>query len=181
MKGLWTADPFDFDGEFYALRGARGLPLPHRSPHPKLLVGGGSPRVLRTAGREADIVGVNLNMGAGALGPEVTDSAGGEHFDRRIEWVKEGAGERFSEIELQLYFFAAAVTDDATAFADRLAGALGVDREVVLGLPVVVAGSVDAVCDQLAERRDRWGFSNFVVRGSGIDAFAPVVERLTGR
>jgi probable F420-dependent oxidoreductase len=181
MKGVWTTDPFDFAGEFYTVTGARGLPRPHRQPHPTLLIGGGSPRVLRAAGREADVVGVNLNMGAGVLGPEVTATAPAEHFDRRVEWVKEGAGDRFGDIELQLYFFTCKLTDDPRTFGDRLASALGVDPAVVLDLPIVVAGTVDSVCDQLVERRERWGFSSFVFREEYVDSFAPVVERLAGR
>ena len=54
-----------------ALRGARastGCPKPVQQPHPPVFVGGGSPRVLRLAGREADIVGINASLRAGELG-----------------------------------------------------------------------------------------------------------------
>ena len=181
MKGLWTTDPFSFQGEFYTLTGARGLPRPHSQPYPTLLVGGGSPRVLRIAGREADIVGINLNMRAGHVGPEIAATAFAQHFDRRVDWVKEGAGERFSEIELQLFFFASAITDNPQALADQIASVFGVDPALVLDLPVVLAGTVDSVCDQLVERRERWGFSNFVFHEAAIDTLAPVVERMAGR
>ena len=181
IKGLWTSDPFSFSGEHYTLHGARGQPRPHRSPHPTLLIGGGSPRVLRFAGREADVVGVNLNMDPRALGSEMAANAVADQFDRRIGWVREGAAERISQLELQLLFLSVAVTDDTKRFTDRLASAYGVERDVVLRFPVVLTGSVTSICDQLVERRERWGFNYFVVQGPHLDAFAPVVERLAGR
>jgi probable F420-dependent oxidoreductase len=181
IKGLWTSDPFSFEGEHYTVRDARGQPRPHRAPHPTLVIGGGSQRVLRFAGKEADVVGVNLNMDAVALGPGMAANAVADRFDRRIGWVREGAGERFPQIELQLLITSAAVTDDAVQFVDRVAAAFGVERDVVLQSPVVLAGSVASICDQLEERRERWGFTYVVVQRAQLDAFAPVVERLAGR
>ena len=35
----------------------------------------------------------------------------------KVGWVREGAGARFAEIELQIRYFLAAITDDAEGFA----------------------------------------------------------------
>ncbi|HEV2361265.1 MAG TPA: TIGR03621 family F420-dependent LLM class oxidoreductase, partial [Acidimicrobiales bacterium] len=105
MKGLWATDPFSFEGEHYQLTGARGLPRPHTSPHPKIIIGGGSPKVLAYAAREADIVGVNPSLAAGRIGPEMTAEISGDLYRRRVGWVKEAAGDRFSDIELQCLTF----------------------------------------------------------------------------
>ncbi len=68
VKGVWGAGPFDFAGEHYTIAGYDGLPQPRQQPRPPILVGGGGPKVLRLAGREADIVGINPNLRAGAIG-----------------------------------------------------------------------------------------------------------------
>ena len=62
IKGLFGSAPFDFEGEHYSVHSLDGLPKPVQQPHPPLFVGGGSPRVLRLAGREADIVGINASL-----------------------------------------------------------------------------------------------------------------------
>jgi alkanesulfonate monooxygenase SsuD/methylene tetrahydromethanopterin reductase-like flavin-dependent oxidoreductase (luciferase family) len=73
------------------------------------------------------------------------------------------------------------ITDDRRAAAERMAANLPVTAEDVLDSPVVLIGSVDEIAETLQERRERYGFSYIVVLEPAVDAFAPVVERLTGR
>ncbi|HSP27203.1 MAG TPA: TIGR03621 family F420-dependent LLM class oxidoreductase, partial [Ilumatobacteraceae bacterium] len=70
LRGAMANGPFDFAGEHYTISGYDGLPQPVQSPHPPILIGGGGPRVLTIAAREADIVGVNGTLDAGVIGPE---------------------------------------------------------------------------------------------------------------
>ena len=49
-------------------KGFEGVPKPISKP--PIMVGGGSPRVLRLAGREADIVSLNFNNRSGMIGPD---------------------------------------------------------------------------------------------------------------
>lgn len=56
IKRLWTEDKVDFQGRFYHSKGAVLKPKPVQRPHPPLLFGGVSPRMLGMAGRYADIV-----------------------------------------------------------------------------------------------------------------------------
>lgn len=95
VKGCWRGEPFDFTGEHYEIREYAARPLPLQQPRPPILVGGGSPRVLRLAGREADIVGIHPSA-ANLEFPPDTD----EDLRRKIGWVREGAGERFEQLEL---------------------------------------------------------------------------------
>ena len=44
----------------------------------------------------------------------------------------------------------------------------------------VLTGSIDEIVDDLRTRRERWGFSYYVIFEPYIDAFAPVVARLAG-
>ena len=45
---------------------------------------------------------------------------------------------------------------------------------------MVLVGTVDQIIQDLQMRRERFGISYIVLRESVADAFAPVVERLTG-
>ncbi len=48
---LWHEDKVDFHGRYYKAQGAVLEPKPVQKPHPPLLFGGSSPRMLRLAGR----------------------------------------------------------------------------------------------------------------------------------
>jgi len=69
VKGLFGDEPFSFVGKSYHVHDLDGVPKPVQRPHPPLLIGGGGKRVLRLAGREADIVGINANLAAGRSAP----------------------------------------------------------------------------------------------------------------
>ena len=180
MKALWADGRCTFSGKHYEINDAKGLPRPYSTPHPPIVVGGGGKRVLSIAARYADIIGVNANLRAGAVGPEVAASSLPERFDERITWVKEAAGDRIDDLELQVLTVVAAVTDDRDGMAAMFAPAFGIDPEVALDIPMVLVGTVDQICETLHERRERWGFSYYVLHIQDIDTFAPVVERLAG-
>src|SRR5437660_10912730 len=56
MKGLFADGPIDFEGRFYRVKGFEDYPRPIQRPHPPFFVGGGSPKLLRFAAQNADIV-----------------------------------------------------------------------------------------------------------------------------
>ncbi|HEX2737947.1 MAG TPA: LLM class F420-dependent oxidoreductase, partial [Acidimicrobiia bacterium] len=99
---------------------------------------------------------------------------------KKIEWVREAAGERFDEIELQIRYFLTAVTDDRRALAEALAPAYGLTADEALESGVALVGTVDEICDQLVQRRDEWGVSYVIIGDDNVEAFAPVVARLAG-
>ena len=78
VKGAWGDGPFDFAGEHYTINAYDGLPTPVQRPRPPILVGGGGQKLLRLAGREADIVGINPILSAGVIGAR----SGQEHPGR---------------------------------------------------------------------------------------------------
>ncbi len=180
MEALWADGTCTFAGEHYQVTGAPGLPRPFRRPRPTLLLGGGAKRVLSFAARHADVVGVNANLRAGHVGPEVAATVTAERFDQRVGWIREAAGDRFDQLELQVLTVVAAITDDRRGMADNLAPAFGLSPSAALDVPMVVVGTVEQVCETLRERRERYGFSFYVLHAGEIESFAPVVERLTG-
>ena len=180
VKGAWGDGPFDFAGEYYTIAGYDGLPKPLQRPRPPILVGGGGPKVLRMAGREADIVGINPILRAGAIGVDAAKDTLGDSTSRKVGWIREGAGERFDELELQIRYFVASITDDAQALAEAMAPAFGVDPAEALSSGGVLAGTVDEVCETLVARREEWGVSYVVFGDDQYEEFAPVVARLAG-
>jgi alkanesulfonate monooxygenase SsuD/methylene tetrahydromethanopterin reductase-like flavin-dependent oxidoreductase (luciferase family) len=62
---------------------------------PPILIGGGSPKVLRLAGAKADIASVNFNNRSGIIGPDSIKTSTTEETHKKIGWIREGAGERF--------------------------------------------------------------------------------------
>ena len=177
MKTLWSEGEATFTGRYHTVLGARCDPRP-ASP-PRVIVGGGSRRILTVAAEHADTVGVNTSLALGEKGGDLASQATFDHFDRCLAWVREGAGARFSSIELQTMAVAVRVVASRRAAA-RTATMLGLPGEDALELPIVLIGTEDELCERLLERRERWGFTNIVVPGEALESFAPVVARLAG-
>ena len=179
-KGAWGPEKFTLDGELYRITDYDGIPKPVQQPHPPILVGGGGERLLKLAGREADIVGINPNLRKGAVTNDAVQTSVASATKQKIEWVREGAGNRFDDLELQIRYFMTAVTDDRRGLAEAMAGGFGLSADDALESGVACVGTVDEICDLLVARRDEWGVSYVVVGDDQYEAFAPIVERLAG-
>jgi hypothetical protein len=92
--------------------------------------------------------------------------------------VRETAGSRFGELELNAVVQRVVVTDRGRSAAAELAEDLQLSLEDVLGSPYLLVGSVDAIADGLRARNERHGFTYWVVPEGVMDAFAPVVARV---
>ena len=180
MKDLWATGSSTRSGRHYKVEAAQGLPRPHSAPHPKLIIGGGSPKVLSFAAQEADIVGINPNLASGHVGKETAASALAERFDERVEWVKKAAGDRFDELDLQILTFVVQVVPNRDEVIASVAPFFGVDPEQAGEVPIALVGTVDEICEILIGRRERFGFNYVVIHEAEMEAFAPVVERLAG-
>ncbi|NNN22049.1 MAG: TIGR03621 family F420-dependent LLM class oxidoreductase [Acidimicrobiales bacterium] len=181
LKQLWTNDSVSYSGKHYTLKAARGFPKPVQSPHPKIVIGGGSPKVLRLAAKQADIVGINMRLSAGVIGSEVIAEAAPEKFDARIKWVREAAGSRIEDIEIQCLTFIVQVVPNGNEVRERVAPLFGMTPEIAAQVPVVLVGSEQEICETLQERRERWGYSYIIVHEQEMEEFAPVVALLEGK
>ncbi|MDG2113080.1 MAG: LLM class F420-dependent oxidoreductase, partial [Actinomycetota bacterium] len=130
--------------------------------------------------RHADIVGLNASLHAGSIGTEAVLSALGERFAERRQWVEEAAGDRYGELELQLNTFMVVVSDDADGLFEQMAPGFGITAEQAKTIPMVLAGTIDGICEQLEHHREMYGTSYIVIHGGEIDVMAPVVARLAG-
>lgn len=181
MKSLWSTGAAQHDGEHYHVHGELGLPLTVSRPHPRILIGGGGRRVLGLAAREADVVNLSPQLTTGAAGREATDSTVAARYDERIAWVREAAGARFDDLELQILVTFVDVGPNRTRAIQTAADRFGLSPADVAEWPRALIGSVDEVVAQLLQRRERFGVSSWVVRDSRMEAFAPVVAALAGR
>ena len=181
LRASFADGELNIDGRHVHAVGFEAVPKPVRKPGPPLMIGGGAKRVLTIAGREADIVSLNFNNSSGKLGPDGIGSSTAELTDQKIQWVKEGAGSRFDEIEIEIAAYFTIVTPDGEGTRAKMAPMFGMTPEVFAEHPNALIGSVDEICDRIVERRERFGISYVSFGASVIDAVGPVVERLAGK
>jgi len=156
------------------------------------MIGGGGKKLLSVAARQADIVQL---MPSNPNGRSLLDASqfSGDAIEEKIGWIRDAAGSRFADIELSAQLLECAVTDrpdeHLSDFADRIAmvtarmgGAdVAFDPDELGRSPIVAVGTLDEVCDQLIETRQRYGINYFA---APVDArpevLAPVIARLAG-
>jgi probable F420-dependent oxidoreductase len=173
MKGLWRGEPFSYAGEHYRIDGLEQLPVPAQRPYPRLMLGGGGPRMLRLAAREADIVNLTMRVRPDGSGPDTADG-GPDAFRRKVAVIREAAGNRFGEIELGTSVLRVGGRGDSAAWS-------AADPSAQAGTPQVLAGDLPEMCEKLRRWRDEHGVSHYVLHDeSDLDAFTPIVERLAG-
>jgi probable F420-dependent oxidoreductase len=180
VKQCFTGEQFTYHGEHYRITDYASWPKPVQQPGPPLLIGGGGKRVLSIAAREADIVGINPNLRAGEIGLEAAKDSLREQTDLKVKWIREAAGARIDDLEIQMRFFITSVRPDRMALAEALAPSFGVSPEEALESGSALVGTVEEISEQLHQRREKWGLSYVVVGDENVDEFAPVVARLAG-
>jgi probable F420-dependent oxidoreductase len=181
MKGLMAEGPFSFHGEHYRITDLDGDPKPVQRPHPPFVVGGGGPKILTLAAKHAQIVGINANLRSGVgESPESIHSLTAAATDEKLARLRDVAGARFDQLEVQTLTGLVHVTDDRSAIAGGIAQAFGVDPAVALETPAVLVGSIGEITDEIQRRRDRWQMSYIVVDENFADVFAPIVAKLAG-
>jgi probable F420-dependent oxidoreductase len=181
IKGLFGEGAVDFEGTHYRISGLDGRPKPLQQPHPPFLIGGGRPRTMRLAAREADIVGVNPSIKSGRTDAAAARDGVAEQTDRKLAWLREAAGDRYDDIEVNFLVFACVVTDDRQGTVEAMAPMFGLSPDDVAAYPHAWVGSVDQICEHLQAGRERWDASYLVVQGvEAMTAAAPIVARLAG-
>lgn len=182
LKGLFADAPVTFSGQHYQLAEFDGFPKPPQRPHPPILVGAGGKRMLSLAAREADIIGILTTSTAdGVLSTDPAPRMAAA-VTQQIDWIKEAAGDRFDALELSAVPTIVVATDReraAEAFI-RSRGWRDVTTDDVLAMPTIFIGSVDEIVEQMRARRERYGFSYYVVSDAHMSAGAPIVARLAG-
>jgi probable F420-dependent oxidoreductase len=184
LKGCFGEGPFSFAGEHYTITDYDAQPKPIQQPHPPFLIGGGGRRTLELAAREASIVGFAPRILPGGA-PDPT-SVTFEGTREKVGWVRDAAGDRFGDLELNIYpsMTDISITDrplaEAAAVADRLHARSGVriGAEELLGSPHIFIGTEDDFVAKFHRLRDELGITSIMV--GAVGELDRVVERLAG-
>jgi probable F420-dependent oxidoreductase len=182
IRGLFGNESFSHQGGHYTIRDLDGFPKPVQPSIP-IMVGGGNKKILNLAGRTADIVGILLtNVSSGVV---INDPLGrsSESVNQKIQWVKEGAGDRFDEIELNSAVDVVVTDHKRSATEDFIVqrGWQGITVEQVWDMPSVFIGTHEHIAEEMHARREVFGFSYYWVADNKMEEFAPLVQELSGK
>jgi probable F420-dependent oxidoreductase len=177
IRAHWQGDELDYSGDFVRVHGYAGRPRPVQQPHPPIMIGGGGQRVLSLAGREADIVSISsvpfVARDADGLDPQAV-------AQRRIEFVRTAAGERYAQLDVESSPYFTEITDDPETVLAGLAKSTGIAADLLRDHPNVLIGSSESVVELLHSRRETLGVNYVTVQQTQIESFAPVVALLHG-
>lgn len=140
-------------------------------PDVPILIAGNGNRLLTVAATHANIIG--FTGGDGTATDDVDPLA------ERIEFVRNAAGDRFDELELNIAVTAMPV--DGSGKPD-----LSIPRrflptlsdEELLRHPGVLSGSVRDMADRIQGYRDTYGVSNIIVQAPHAEPFSKVIAEL---
>jgi alkanesulfonate monooxygenase SsuD/methylene tetrahydromethanopterin reductase-like flavin-dependent oxidoreductase (luciferase family) len=159
----------------------QGCAASNTATPPPILIGGNGRRLLALAARQADIVGFSgLTFRQGGAVPPDLSGWRASGVDARVRLVREAAGDaRYARLEWNPLVQRVVVTDDRRQAAEELTRLTRLTADEILQSPYVLIGTIDQVVEDLQAYRDRWGISYYVVHEATMEAFAPVVARLT--
>jgi probable F420-dependent oxidoreductase len=149
-------------------------------PMPRLLIAGNSDGVLDLAAAHADVVGfAGLRQQPGKP-PGTLKLDNAEAMDERVAHFRAHLGER--EVEYNMLIQRVVVTEDrraaATAWHEETERSTARDVDELLDAPQLLLGTVEEIAGQLADRRERYGFSYITVFEANLETFAPVIREL---
>ena len=188
IRSMWSEPKTSFSGQHYQIAEiARAAELPD-GERPRILVGGGGRRVLRLAGRYADIVSINPTLHEGRVTSQTSADLAPARVREKVGWVREGAesaGRDADALELNSLVFVVGISDSPGSLREALARRSGMTVEEVADCPLFLTGSAAEIRERLEKRRQQTGISYVVIRGADwdvVERFAEaVVSQLAGR
>jgi probable F420-dependent oxidoreductase len=151
-------------------------------PHPPLMIAGVGDRLLRYAVKNADTINLGLSprnpRAALPVAPPLVDAATALE---RTSFVQSAALENDGRaIELSLPILQVIVTEDRVAAAERLhaTSAPYLSVEEILESPKALIGTIPSMAQQLRERRERYGFSHYIIPEPFMHDIAEVMALL---
>lgn len=140
-------------------------------PSPPVMLAGAGDRMLRLAAREADIFSFAINAG---ITPGVAPE---DAFARRVQVLRDAAGERLGDIELNLFVAGVGPSVDEVDLS-IVRQASGMSDDQVVRLPGVLIGSPREIADRLLRYREEFDISYLSVLEPHMATFAEVIKLL---
>src|ERR1700742_211958 len=139
----------------------------HLAGVPILIAGNGN-RLLTIAARHADIIGLT--------GASVGDAA--DSLAERVEFVRNAAGSRFADLELNLAITAVPSDNSGKPDLALVRRFVELSDEELLALPSVLSGSPHEIADTLRGYREKYGLTSFTFQENHVDTIAKVIPEL---
>jgi alkanesulfonate monooxygenase SsuD/methylene tetrahydromethanopterin reductase-like flavin-dependent oxidoreductase (luciferase family) len=159
---------------------ARELPIaPVPRVSPRILLGGGSDRLLDIAGRYADVLDLNGSsrrgkvagtdlLAADARRRLTTTSADLELSLKRVRCAAEGAGRPHDAVTMSVLvgWLEFSTASQVATIAERICRESGLPPQSLEDCPYALLGEPAQMIDKLHERRERFGLDMVIIAGS---------------
>jgi probable F420-dependent oxidoreductase len=151
-------------------------------PVPRIVLGGGGPAMLAAAARHADIVTINIPLRSGSrLAANTVAQGTRAAFGARVAAVRDAAVAAGRAVDIHVYVHDVHTGPDWEPQAAAAAARVGLAFDEYLTSPHVLAGDIAELAGTVCARRADLGIGYFSIPGSALEAFAPVLERLSPR
>ncbi len=179
FKRLLAGETVTHHGANFHLDGATtGVPVVQK-PRPPIAIGGGRPRMLRLAAREADIVGITT--GFSDRGWPLLTHGTEKALAEQVATIRQAAGDRFEQLELNMWIASAGLAGSGNSILRSAVAGVAGAAGAVYGSPYVLYGTLSSLRDLLQRRRDKLGISYYAIPGRAMESMAPLVEAMTGK
>jgi probable F420-dependent oxidoreductase len=139
--------------------------LKKRLPSVPILIAGNGNRLLTVAAQHADIIGLT---GANDRGAD-------DALAERVEFVRGAAGDRFTDLELNLAITAVSDSSGKPDLSMTRRYAPDLSDEELLALPAVLSGSPRDIADTLRGYQQTYGLTSVTVQEHHAETFAKVI------
>ncbi|MCC5953451.1 MAG: TIGR03621 family F420-dependent LLM class oxidoreductase [Acidimicrobiia bacterium] len=180
LRQLWSQESTTFEGEHVRVHDA---PMAaSEAVRPRLLVGGGGPKVLSVAGRHADVVSMIPRQDTGTWDPARSLGDGTlASMETKATWVRQAAAAADRDPEqlvLHTMAYCTAVGDHPGPAIAAAAAEVGVDAAALRDSSFHLVGTADEVVEHLHRWRERTGISYVSLFDPGDEQVAYLAERV---
>ena len=178
IKELWHDKPLIYRGTHYNISNYHAQPRPYQHPHPPIMIGGARKNMLALAAQQATIVAFATEVDANGTHNFVAST--GPAIQRKVDWIREIAGERFQHLELQIHVGGVLITEHREQTVEQYAPTVNLTSAQLLDCLQALIGTEDQIIATLLQRREKYGISYIGIDERFMETLAPVVARLAG-
>ena len=131
-------------------------------PKVPILIAGNGNRLLTIAAQHADIIGLT----------------GADSLADRVEFVRDAAGDRFADLELNLAITAVPSGNSEQPDLALTRRFVQLSDEELMALPSVLSGSPRGIADTLLGYHEKYGLTSFTFQENHVDTIAKVIAEL---
>jgi probable F420-dependent oxidoreductase len=167
IKGMWTQKNTSFDGKYYRVKDLPEAVSELDYAKPRLMIGGGGNRVLRLAGRHADVANIyfKIQNTEDWLRRAVQDG-GYNRLGEKVETVKRAAvkaGRDIGDIVFSQWIATRRIHGDPVAERRGLAERFGASVKEIEDCTWVMVGEPKEVVEGLRQRYEDFGISHYII------------------